>query len=195
MGLLNRDFMAGLFDNPKPPCLSIYQPTHRHHPDNQQDLIRFRNLVKALEQSLQKEYSARDVGPLLDPFHKLAVDSAFWNCTLNGLAVLGSTGFFRTYRLQRSVPELAIVANSFHLKPLVRILQSADAYQILGVSRQQIKLFEGNRDALDKVELDPRFRAPRARRRAERRKSFTSQPGLPPPVLRECTIAKDPNRI
>ena len=147
--------MAGLFDNPEPPCLSIYQPTHRHHPDNQQDLIRFRNLVKALEQSLRKEYSARDASPLLEPFHKLVADSAFWNCTLNGLAVLGAAGFFRTYRLQRPVPELAIVANSFHLKPLVRILQSADGYQILGISRQKIRFFEGNRDALDEVDLDP----------------------------------------
>ena len=184
MGLLNRDFMAGLFDNPKPPCLSIYQPTHRHHPDNQQDLIRFRNLVKALEQSLQREYSARDADPLLDPFHKLAADSAFWNCTLNGLAVLGSTGLFRTYRLQRSVPELAIVANSFHLKPLVRILQSADAYQILGVSRQQIKLFEGNRDALDEVELDPAVprtpsEAPRGEAKEFHVSTWTSSAGTP----------------
>ena len=109
MDSLNRDFMAGLFDNPEPPCLSIYQPTHRHHPDNQQDSIRFRNLVKALEQSIRRGYSARDAGPLLEPFHKLAADSVFWNCTLNGLAVLGGPDFFRTYRLQRPVPDLAIV--------------------------------------------------------------------------------------
>ena len=30
------------------PCQSLYQPTHRRHPDNQQDPIRFRHLVKAL---------------------------------------------------------------------------------------------------------------------------------------------------
>jgi hypothetical protein len=44
------------------------------------------------------------------------------------------------------------VADSFHIKPLLRILQSADRYQILGLSRKQIKLFEGNRDALDEIE-------------------------------------------
>jgi hypothetical protein len=184
MNSLNHDFIAGFFDNPEPPCLSIYQTTHRHHPDNQQDLIRFRNLVKALEQSLQREYSARDAAPLLEPFHKLAADSAFWNCTLNGLAVLGAPGFFRTYRLQRPVPELAIVANSFHLKPLVRILQSADGYQILGVSRQQIRFFEGNRDALDEVEVDPAV--PRTPSEAQRREAkefhvsaWTSSAGAP----------------
>lgn len=32
----------------QPPCLSLYQPTHRCHPENQQDLIRFRNLLKVI---------------------------------------------------------------------------------------------------------------------------------------------------
>ena len=46
-----------------------------------------------------------------------------------------------------------MVADSFHTKPLLRVLQSADRYQVLGVSRRQVKLLEGNRDALDEVEL------------------------------------------
>jgi hypothetical protein len=63
----------------EPPCLSLYQPTHRHHPDNQQDPIRFRNLVKTLEQSLRQEYSNRELRPLLPPFNDLASDRDFWN--------------------------------------------------------------------------------------------------------------------
>ncbi len=162
MDSLDRDFVTGVFNRPEPPCLSLYQPTHRVHPDNEQDPIRFRNLVKQLEQSLAQQYSKRESGPLLEPFHKLAEDRAFWNCTLSGLAVLGAPGFFRAYRLQRAVPELAIVADSFHLKPLLRILQSADRYQVLGVSREKISFFEGNRDVLDEVELDPAVpRSPR----------------------------------
>jgi hypothetical protein len=69
------------------------------------------------------------------------------------LAVLGASGLFRVYRLQRPLPELVVVADSFHMKPLMRILQSADRYQVLGLNRQQIKLFEGNHDALDEIEL------------------------------------------
>lgn len=149
------DFTAGILRAPEPPCLSLYQPTHRHHPGTQQDPIRFRNLVKALEESLQRKYSARDLRPLLEPFQALADDHEFWNHNLDGLAVLAGPGVFQVYRLQRPVPELAVVAESFHIKPLIRILQSADRYQVLGVNRQQIRLFEGNRDALDEVELDP----------------------------------------
>jgi hypothetical protein len=136
----------------EPPCLSLYQPTHRHHPENRQDPIRFRNLVKALEESLLQEFPKDQIQPLLKPFLELADDREFWNHTLNGLAVLGARGMFRVYRLQRPVAELVVVADSFHTQPLMRILQSADRFQILGVSRQAIKLFEGNRDALDEIE-------------------------------------------
>ena len=155
MNSLLNDYAAGILGTPEPPCLSLYQPTHRHHPDNQQDPIRFRNLVKALEESLRQKYSTRDVRPLLEPLQNLAEDHSFWNHSLDGLALLAAPGVFRIYRLQRPVAELAVVANSFHIKPLIRILQSADRYHVLGLSRHEIKLLEGNRDTLDEVELSP----------------------------------------
>lgn len=153
MSTLDKDYAAGLLDKCDPPCLSLYQPTHRHHPDNQQDPIRFRNLVKELEEPLRQQFSKDDIRTLLQPFLALANDMDFWNHTLDGLAVLGARGIFRVYKLQRPVTEFALVADSFHTKPLMRILQSADRYQVLGLNRQEIRLFEGNRDALDEIEL------------------------------------------
>lgn len=153
MDLLANNSFAELLVDHTPPCLSIYQPTHRSHPDNAQDPIRFRNLVGQLEASLRKQHARQVIDALLAPFHQLADDAAFWNHTFDGLAVLGSAGLFRVFRLQRPVVEVAIVADSFHTKPLVRILQSADRYQVLGLSQGRARLFEGNRDALDEIEL------------------------------------------
>jgi len=149
---LDRDSVAELLGNSDPPCLSLYQATHRHHPENQQDRIQFENLVKALEQSLHQGVPKGETERLLEPFHALADDGDFWDHTLDGLAVLGARGVFRVYKLQRPVASLAVVADSFHTKPLVRFLQSADRYQVLGLSRQKIEIFEGNRDALDEIE-------------------------------------------
>jgi len=137
------------------PCVSLYQPTHRQHPENQQDPIRFRNLIKQAEASLQRAYSTQDIEPLLAPYRTLAGDADFWNHTTDGLAVFGAPGLFRVVRLQRPVPELLVVADSFHVKPMLRIVQSADRYQVLSVNRRDIRLFEGNRDALDEIELAP----------------------------------------
>jgi len=139
----------------RPPCLSLYQPTHRRHPENQQDPIRFRNLVKELKTSLLQAYPAVEARSLLEPFDALARDDDLWNHMLEGLAVFAAPGLFRVLRLQRPVTPLVVAADSFHLKPLWRYLQAVDRYQVLGVSRQNVRLFEGNRDALDEVELAP----------------------------------------
>ena len=152
MNMLDKDYAAGLLDSCEPPCLSLYQPTHRRHPENQQDPIRFGNLLKVLEASLLQQVPKGEAQALLEPFQALANDREFWNYTLDGLAVLGSKGLFRVYPLQRPVRELAVVADSFHTKPLLRILQSADRYQVLGLNRREFKLYEGNRDVLAEVE-------------------------------------------
>ncbi len=157
--LLTIESLAELASAQQPPCLSLYQPTHRSRPENQQDPIRFRNLVKELEVSLRQKYPAVETRLLLEPFAALAHDDAFWNHTREGLAVLGGPSLFRVFRLQRPVAELAVVADSFHTKPLRRFLQSVGHYQVLGLSLQKIGLFEGNRDALD--EIDPAPGVPR----------------------------------
>ena len=155
MDLLANDYPDVILTERDAPCLSLYQPTHRKHPENLQDPIRFRNLIKQLTQSLQQKYSAREIEPLLAPLHALADDVDFWNHTLDGLAVLAAPNFFRVYRLQRPVAELAVAADSFHTKPLLRIAQSADRYHVLGLNRHEVRLFEGNRDNLDDIELAP----------------------------------------
>lgn len=163
----------------EPPCLSLYQPTHRSHPQNVQDPIRFRNLVKALAGSLQSRYPAVDAAALLGPFHALAADERFWNHSLDALAVFAASGMFSVQRLQRPVGELALAAEAFQVKPLLRIVQSADRYQILGLSRGGVKLFEGNRDALDEVELDAAVRQVVADAHASERKRGSSAAWTP----------------
>lgn len=157
MDALERDYKTVLLASHEPPCLSLYQPTHRAHPDKQQDPIRFRNLVRELELSLGQKYAGRESAPILRPFHDLAENGHFWNYALDGIAVFATSDLFTVYRLQRPVRELAVVADSFHTKPLMRILQSADRYHVLGLSRHEATLFEGNRYALDQVELAPGF--------------------------------------
>ena len=135
------------------PCLSLYQPTHRRHPDNQQDPIRFRYLVKALATSLRQQHATAAVKALVEPFEALAQDHDFWNHTLDGLAVLGGPGLFRVFLLQRPVAELAVAADSFHTKPLRQWLQSTGRYQVLALSLDKVQLFEGDRNTLDAVTL------------------------------------------
>ena len=79
--LLTIQSLAELASIQQPPCLSLYQPTHRNRPENQQDPIRFRNFRKELDVSLRQKYPAVETGLLLEPFAALSHDDAFWNHT------------------------------------------------------------------------------------------------------------------
>jgi hypothetical protein len=147
------DVVRDLLANPEPPCISLYQPTHRTFPDKQQDPICYKNLVRDLRASIKEKYSDREVGPLVAKFDELGGDESFWLRRTDGLAVLASASRFEVFELQRGVPEIVIVADSFHVKPLLRIVQSADRYHVLAINRKEVRLYEGNRDALDQVEL------------------------------------------
>jgi len=70
--------LAALAAVHSPPCLSLYQPTHRRHPENQQDPIRYGNLVKKLEASLHQRYSDTETKRHLASFEALAHDREFW---------------------------------------------------------------------------------------------------------------------
>ncbi len=144
MSRLTNDFLTEITtDDFEQPRLSLYQSTHRRHPENQQDPIRFRGLVNHLKQLLLKNHPPAQVSALLEPFEVLARDTEFWNHTLDGLAVFAAPGWFRVIGLRRTVQELTVVADSFHTKPLRRILQTADRYQVLGLNLHEIKLYEG----------------------------------------------------
>jgi hypothetical protein len=153
MRQVTKDDLAALREDHEPPCISLYQPTHRHHPDSEQDPIRYRNLRRRLETSLKHKYSPRKFRELMENYRVLEHDRPFWNHRTDGLAILSSPESFQIFELQRPVQELVIVANNFYTKPLIRILQSADRFQILCLSRHEAALYEGNRDALDPVNL------------------------------------------
>lgn len=145
--------LLSLLDRHGPPCISLYQHTHRHHPDSLQDPIRYRNLLRQMEGSLLQKYDKRTVRPLLERFQPLSHDDEFWNHRTDGLALLAAPDLFEMFELQRPVRENLIVADTFYLKPLLRIVQSADRFQLLCLTRDRAQLFEGNRDALDPVDL------------------------------------------
>ena len=153
MELLTKELIQELLAVDQAPCLSLYMPTHQKHPENLQDSILFKNLVQQMEESLMQKYSAAEVQKHLEPVNALVNDNDVWNHTLEGLAVFSAKGTFKVVGLHKSVEELAMVADSFHTKPLRQYLQSVDNYHVLCLTLHDIRLFEGNRHSLTKVKL------------------------------------------
>jgi len=131
MEILTKELIQELLAADQAPCLSLYMPTHQSHPENLQDNILFKNLVQQLEESLMQKYSATEVQKYLEPVYTIVNDKTIWDHTLEGLAVFSAKGTFKVIGLHKSVEELAIVADSFHTKPLRQYLQSVDNYHVL----------------------------------------------------------------
>lgn len=136
------------------PAISLYQPTHRYSPDNEQDPVRFKNLVKEIDRQLEADYSREERETLLKPYYDLAENKRFWINTRDGLVILSNGKRGVIYKLNRQVKEFANVDSSFHIKPLIRNYQSADNYYVLGINRKEFKLYLGNRYGLEEVILD-----------------------------------------
>ncbi len=153
MELLTKELIQELLSADQAPCLSLYMPTHRTHPENLKNPIRFKNLVSKMEESLLQKYSANETQEYLEPLEALVNDNDIWNYTKEGLAVFSAKGIFKVVELHKSVEELAMVADSFHTKPLRQYLQSLDHFHVLGLTLRDIRLFEGNRHSLTEIEL------------------------------------------
>ena len=128
---------------PEPPCLSLYQPTHRNVPDNTVDRPAFRHLVEALEMALSMTHSRNAIERQLQPFHLLADDRHFWQHTRDGLAVLAADGLAHVFHLPRSVKPLALVTRRFHTMPLVRIASAIDRFHVLALTSREAHVYEG----------------------------------------------------
>ena len=153
MPTLGTAYLSTVLGASEAPCVSIYLPTHRSYPNRQQDTIRYKNLVKSAEERLAKIGNGRDTRRVVEKLHALADDNRFWEQVLDGTAVLASPSRFDVLTFPRTVSERAEVGDSFHVKPLIRHVQSADRFHVLGLSRERVALFEGNRYEMRSLEV------------------------------------------
>jgi hypothetical protein len=134
------------------PCVSIYLPTHRVSGNGhgsgglnpQHNVAQFRSLADRAEQILAKSHPAAARG-IAEKLHALHGDADFWSHVGDGVAVLASPERFDSFTLPRKMPESVTVGETFHVKPLLRFVQSAEPFHVLGVSRERVALFHGDR--------------------------------------------------
>ncbi len=135
------------------PFVSLYQSTHRDSKGNKQDVTLFKNLIRDVEASLKQKYSKKDISSIMEMFQQIEEDKNIWNYSLEGMAVLANLNKCIIYRLDETVENLAIVADSLHIKPLLKIFQSVEKYQLLGLSGTEFNLYEGNKYGIKKIKI------------------------------------------
>ncbi len=72
---------------------------------------------------------------------------------MDGLAVFRSPDFTAYYWIPMRLSEVAVVADTFHLKPLIQFLQSTRRFFVLALSQKSVTLYEGTPYSLGRVEV------------------------------------------
>ena len=144
---------ATLLERRQPPCITIYMPTSRRHPENLQDALHFKNLVTQAREKGVAVAGKRELQPLLDKLTPMIDDHEFWMHSLDGVAVFVSPDHFSVLHLHEPVKEHVSVSDSgrFFVRPLLRLFQAADFFQVLAVTRTDVRMFQGNRFQLDEI--------------------------------------------
>lgn len=120
-------------------------PTHRTG-DNEQDPIRLKNLLKEAEnQLINSGLPASDAGEILEPARRLLPDAYFWQHQGDGLAIFLAPALFHYYQLPYSFQEIAVVAERFHVKPLLPLFSEDGAFYVLAVSQNRVRLLQCTR--------------------------------------------------
>jgi len=154
MNLLTREDLRALMEKQGKSCVSIYMLTHRTAPDSKQDSIRFKNLLREAEERLTtKGLGLAEMRRLLKPGRSLLKDNLFWQYQGDGLAAFISTDFFRSYCLPVTLPELLVVTDRFHIKPIVQLLTNDGRFYVLALSQNEVRLLQCTRYGWNEVDL------------------------------------------
>src|SRR5258707_6092547 len=110
MNTLSGTELRFLMEQQQAPCISLSPPTHRADGDTQQDPLRLRQQLGAVENRLLlKDLRSTQVQALLEPIQALLDDEQFWLHRSSGLAVFRSPELLRAYWLPYPFKEQVIV--------------------------------------------------------------------------------------
>lgn len=154
MDHLTSEDIEGLVDDRSSHCVSIYIPTHVVTEHVGQDKTLLKNLrQEAFHQLSAGGMRSPDAESLLQPVDELLDDSGFWRYLSDGLAIFASAESHSVYRLPISFEPFVEVGDRFVVRHLLQLFSDDGRFYLLGLSRNDVRVFEGTRHHLREVRV------------------------------------------
>jgi hypothetical protein len=154
MTILSIDEFKTLVEQAQFPCISLYMPAQKAGSEVRQNPIRFKNLIKAAEQRLEElGMRSTEVLNLLQPARELDKND-FWEHQEEGLVIFISPNQFHYYCVPIALPELVVVGEEFHLKPLLNLINNDGKFYILALSQQNVKLYQCSHYDINEIQVE-----------------------------------------
>lgn len=135
--------------------LSLYLPPPTGATHGEKTRIRAKNLLAHSERALRAEgVGVVATAELVDAARQLLDDALSSRRSGAGLAVFAGSGRAQSFRVPLRLPQMAVVGDSYALAPLLPLLSADDRFFMLTLSQDEIRLYEGNRNHLDRMPLE-----------------------------------------
>lgn len=137
------------------PCVTISLNTHRTHPENAQDEIILKNLLKEAEERVLAEFEKRPMASLLEKIATV-LSEIDMNYHLDSLHIFLSNDTQEVIRLAWPIEENSVqISDSFAIRPLIQASTQSEEYLILLLSQGGTQLYKAlNGSIVEEIEDD-----------------------------------------
>ncbi len=130
------------------PCVTISMNTHRTHPDNTQDIVGLKNLLKEAKQRVITEFGKRFDNDLLEKIDNIDKEIDV-NYNLDSLHIFLSNSTKEIIKSPWKIAEDTVsIGEGFAVKPLIKLFNRTEEYLILVLSQSGVKLVHAVNDAI-----------------------------------------------
>lgn len=138
------------------PMVSLYFPTVVKGPETRQNAIYLKNALSgAREQLEQTGMDGREIDALLAPATEKLDDEGFWAHQSRGLAVFIEPGSILWRQLPDPVGELVVVADRYHIRPLLSAAEAGAArFHLLALTRDNVAFYEGDDREMRRTQVE-----------------------------------------
>ena len=123
------------------PCVTISLNTHRTYPDNVQDVVLLKNLLKEAEEKVVSEFGIRPVSSLLERLSEIEKEIDV-NNNLDSLHIYLSNNTKEIIKSAWSVHENGVyISNTFNTRSLMKSYNRSEEYFVLLLSQSGVNLY------------------------------------------------------
>ena len=124
-------------------CVSIYLRTTPVTQKTRGDRIELKNLAKQAARQLHAEGAEKRLAAAItEQLDDLVDDDEFWRFQAHSLAIFATPENVRTFRIPNALEPMVMVADRFHLKPLLRAVSFPHSCYVLALSQRSVRLIE-----------------------------------------------------
>ena len=124
-------------------CVSIYLRTTPVTQETGGDRIELKNLAKEAVNRLEENSAdRRRITALSEQLADLVDDDDFWRFQARSLAIFATPENVKTFRVPNALEPLVVVADRFHLKPLLRAVTFPNVAYVLALAEESVRFVE-----------------------------------------------------